>query len=144
MENREKFWNDRREMREKFRAARHERKERYWAHRKEHHPMVSTGLFFIVLGLALLAATNDVLNLGDWRRYFTWEIALIFVGVLLLVNLKFVGGILAIAAGSWFLLENLYVVIPTFIKTIYWPGVIILLGIGFIISSIVKRKREIN
>lgn len=106
--------------------------------------MVSIGLFFIVLGLALLAATNDVLNLGDWRKYFTWEIALIFVGILLLVNLHFVGGILAIAGGTWFLLENIYVVIPAFIKTIYWPGVVILLGIGFIISSVVKRKREIN
>jgi len=144
MENREKFWNDRRELREKFRAARLERKARYFSNRKEHHPMVSTGLFFIVLGLALLAATNDVLNLGDWRKYFTWEIALIFVGVLLLVNLRFVGGVVAIAAGTWFLLENLYVVIPPFVKTIYWPGVIILLGIGFIISSIVKRKKEIN
>jgi hypothetical protein len=143
MENRENYWSDRRERREKYRAARREMKAKYWG-KRDHHPQVSIGLFFIILGLALLAATNDVLNLGGISEYFTWETALLFVGVLLLVNLRFVGGILCIAAGAWFLMEHYYVVIPSFVKTIYWPGVIILLGISFIISSIFKRNRNTN
>ena len=109
---------------------------------REHHPQIGLGLFFIILGLALLVATNDMLNLGSVGNYFTWETAMIFVGVLLLVNLKFVAGILLIAGGTWFMLEHIFVVLPVFIKTIYWPAVIVLLGLSFIISSLFKRKKN--
>jgi hypothetical protein len=114
----------------------------YKLHRhREHHPQVSFGLFFIVLGLALLVATNDWLHLGDIKEYFTWETALIFVGVLLLVNLHFVPGLLLMACGAWFLIDNFYGEVPVFIKTVYWPAVIMLIGISFIISSVVRRYR---
>lgn len=110
--------------------------------KREHHPQIGIGLFFIVLGLALLVATNDLLKLGSVANYFTWETAMIFIGILLLVNFNFVGGILLTAGGTWFMLEHIYVVIPVFIKTIYWPAVIVLLGIAFIISSLIKRKKN--
>jgi len=110
---------------------------------REHHPQVGIGLFFIVLGLALLVATNDMLNLGSVRDYFTWETVLIFIGVLLLLNLQFGGGLLLIAVGGWFMLDRLYPDVPEIIKTIYWPSVIILIGIIFILSALIKRKRRI-
>jgi hypothetical protein len=111
---------------------------------REHHPQISIGLFFIVLGLALLVATNDLLNLGSIGSYFTWQTAMVFVGVLLLVNLKFIGGLLLIAGGIWFFLEDMYAGVPEYIKTIYWPAVIVLLGLIFIISSLLKGKKSIN
>jgi hypothetical protein len=111
---------------------------------KEHHPQTGIGLFFILLGIALLVATNDLLNLGSISEYFTWQTAMVFIGVLLLVNLNFVGGILLISGGIWFFWEDHYMGIPSFIKTIYWPGVIILMGLSFIISSLFKRKKSIN
>lgn len=112
---------------------------------KEHHPRVSIGLFFIVLGLALLVATNDLLNLGSVSSYFTWKTVLIFIGVLLLLNFNFTGGIIMIAAGGWFLLDDIFVIVPDYIETIYWPAVIILVGMSFIVSSFMKRKhKEIN
>ena len=106
----------------------------------EHHPRVGIGLFFIVLGLALLVATNDLLNLGSISSYFTWETAMVFIGVLLLLNLQFTGGLLMIAGGTWFLLDNIFIVTPEIIKTIYWPAVIVLIGLSFILSSFLKRK----
>ena len=109
---------------------------------REHHPQVSIGLFFIVLGLALLVATNDLLHLGSVQEYFTWETAMVFVGALLLLNLHFTGGLLLIAGGGWFMMDNYYSDIPEMIKTIYWPAVIIILGISFIISSFIKRNRK--
>jgi hypothetical protein len=107
--------------------------------RKEHHPQVGIGIFLIVLGLALLVATNDLLGLGSVKDYFTWETALVFIGALLLLNLQFTGGLILISIGTWFFLENRDYEIPEIIKTIYWPGVIILVGLGFIISSFIKR-----
>jgi len=40
------------------------RNKDYLKRHREHHPQVSFGLFLIVLGLALLIATNDMLHLG--------------------------------------------------------------------------------
>ena len=118
------------------------RNKDYLKRHREHHPQVSFGLFLIVLGLALLIATNDMLHLGGVREYFTWETALVFIGVLLLVNLQFMPGLLCIAGGAWFIMDDYYDEIPELIKTLYWPGVIILIGIAFIISSFIKRKNN--
>ena len=104
--------------------------------------MIGIGLFLIVLGLALLVATNDLLNLGSVDAYFTWQTALIFIGLLLFVNLNFVGGLLFMAGGFWFLLDDLSFSIPPVVKTMYWPGVVILLGLSFIISSLLKRDHN--
>ena len=108
---------------------------------REHHPQVGFGLFLIVLGLALLVATNDMLHLGSVKDYFTWETAMIFVGVLLLLNLNFIPGLLLIAGGIWFVMDDHFGEIPEIIKTVYWPAVMMLLGISFIISSLFRRKR---
>ncbi len=110
----------------------------------EHHPQVGFGLFLIVLGLALLVATNDMLGLGGVKDYFTWETALVFIGALLLLNLQFTGGLVLISLGIWFFMENRDYELPEIVRTIYWPGVIILVGLGFIISSLIKRNSKIN
>lgn len=117
--------------------------EIYNRKQREHHPQVGIGLFLIVLGLALLVATNDLLKLGDVGEYFTWETAMIFIGALLLLNLQFTGGVLLIAGGAWFFIDHLDYELPALIKTIYWPSVIILVGLGFILSSFFKRGKKL-
>lgn len=107
--------------------------------KREPHPRIGIGLFFVTLGVALMIATNDLLNLGSIYSYFTWETALIFIGVLLLLNMHFTGGLLMIAAGVWFLLDEINFVTPEIIKTVYWPGVIVLIGITYITSSFFRR-----
>ncbi len=119
-------------------------KDHYLRRNREHHPQVGIGLFFIVLGLTLLVATNDMLHLGSVKEYFTWETAMIFVGVLLLVNLHFIPGLLLMAGGAWFMIDNFYGEIPALIKTVYWPAVIILTGLSFIISSFLRGKWRSN
>jgi hypothetical protein len=106
----------------------------------EHHPRISIGIFFIVLGAALLIATNDLLSLGSVSSYFTWETAMIFVGVLLLLNLHFTGGLLLIAGGIWFLQDQIFIIPTEIFKNFYWPAVIVIVGLSFILSSLFKRK----
>lgn len=108
---------------------------------REHHPRISIGLFFIVLGLALLVATNDLLNLGSINSYFTWETAMIFIGILLILNLQFVGGLWLIALGIWFLKDNIYFINPETFKLFYWPAIIGLTGLAFILSSLFSKKK---
>jgi hypothetical protein len=109
---------------------------------REHHPRMAVGLFFIVLGLALLIATNDLLHLGSISSYFTWQTAMIFIGVLLLLNLDFTGGLLLIAGGIWFLQDKIPVFPTEIFRTFYWPAVIILFGLSFILSSLFKRNNQ--
>lgn len=109
---------------------------------REHHPRVSIGLFFILLGAALLVATNDLLHLGSINKYFTWETAMLFIGLLLLLNLNFKGGILLIAGGLWFLNEELLFISPEFMHVYFWPAVIALVGLTFILTSLFKRKNK--
>jgi hypothetical protein len=111
---------------------------------KEHHPQVGIGLFLIILGLALLVATNDMLGLGSVKEYFTWETALVFIGALLLLNLHFSGGLILIAIGVWFFIEHMDYEIPEIIRTIYWPALVILIGLGLIISSLFKKINKRN
>jgi len=110
-------------------------------HEREHHPRIGIGLFFIVLGAALLIATNDLFNLGSVSSYFTWETVLLFIGVLLLLNLQFTGGVIMIALGVWFLKDKFYLIPYETFKVYYWPAVIALVGLSFIISSLFKRNR---
>jgi len=116
------------------------KRDHYHLRDREHHPRVGVGLFLILLGLALLVATNDLLNLGSINRYFTWETAMVFIGVLLLLNLHFTGGILLIAGGIWFLFDNFLIILPETLKSFYWPAVIVIIGLAFILSSLFKRK----
>jgi hypothetical protein len=109
--------------------------------RMEHHPRVSIGLFFIVLGAALLIATNDLFNLGSVNNYFTWETVLLFIGVLLVLNLQFTGGVIMIAVGIWFLKDKFFMIPYEAFKIYYWPAVIVLVGLSFIISSFFKHNR---
>jgi hypothetical protein len=111
-----------------------------FSQKMEHHPQLGIGLFFILLGVSLLVATNDLLNLGSISNYFTWETALIFIGLLLILNLRFIGGLLMVAGGTWFLLDDIFIVTPEIVKTVYWPAVIVLIGLSFILSSVFKLK----
>jgi hypothetical protein len=111
---------------------------------REHHPRVSIGIFFIVLGVALLIASNDLLKLGSFHSYFTWETAMVFIGVLLLLNLQFTGGLLLIAGGIWFLQEHILFISPETFRTYYWPAVIVLIGLSFLLSSLFRRDKKIN
>jgi hypothetical protein len=115
-------------------------KDYHHLNRMEHHPRLGIGLFFILLGVALLIATNDLFHLGSISNYFTWQTAMVFIGFLLLLNLNFTGGILMIAGGIWFLLDDYFVVTPLILKNIYWPAVIVLIGLSFIISSFFRRR----
>lgn len=97
-----------------------------------------------MLGVALLVATNDLLHLGSVHEYFTWETAMVFIGVLLFLNLQFVGGILLIAGGIWFLKDHIFIISPETFNVYYWPAVIASIGLAFILSSIFKKKKDLN
>ena len=107
------------------------------------NPLRGFGVFLISLGVFLLAGMLDLLSLGDPREYFRWEMILIFFGLWSLFDGKIIGAIGATSVGVWFLLDDLLIDLPPFVETLYWPGVIILIGLAFIVSSFSRRLRNI-
>lgn len=107
------------------------------------NPVRGLGIFLISLGLFMMVAMLDLLKLGDPRDYFKWELLLIFIGLWSLLDGKIVGAILATAAGVWFLQDEMMYEFNHTVEILYWPGVIILVGIVFIISSFNRRLKNI-
>jgi uncharacterized membrane protein YqgA involved in biofilm formation len=106
--------------------------------------MVSFGIFLIALGIALLIATNDVFHLGSVSSYFNWKTVMIFIGFILILNLEFVGGLLMIAAGIWFLQDQLFPFAQETFRDFFWPAVVVLVGLSFIFTSFRRKRNSID
>jgi len=87
------------------------------------------------LGLFLIA---DLADIVPWRLrdfIFTWQALLIFLGLIFLSNKENKGtGIVLIAIGSFFLLPRFFDV-PYYWRSLFWPSLLIVLGLVIIFSS---------
>lgn len=110
---------------------------------KDHdsNPFNGIAKLLISLGLVMLIARLDLLRLGSPSDYFTWEMLLIFFGIFNLISLDLVFSVLLFAAGIWFLMPDMTLQLTPFYKSIYWPSVLVLVGIAFILRPITKRLK---
>lgn len=95
---------------------------------------VFVGLGLIIVGVVIaLERLNYQSNFIEIYLY-RWEAVLILVGILqILVRRKIFGGLMAIAAGGYFLLDDLYF-IPDNWQIWFFPVLLILGGIAFIFA----------
>lgn len=93
-----------------------------------------------MLGLALFVATYDMLHLGGFMAYITWESVLVFLGVTLIICRSYLAGYICLVGGGWFFMKDVFPFIPKIIKVVYWPGALVLLGIFLICTSFKKNK----
>ncbi|MFO7853556.1 MAG: LiaI-LiaF-like domain-containing protein [Bacteroidota bacterium] len=110
---------------------------------KKPNPGQKVGIFLIILGLFLGSVMLDVLNLGSIREYFVWPMLLIFIGVVSFFNSNAAAGIILIAVGGYFFLPRIDYELPLIYEKLYWPTAIILAGLVFIVSGIIRRHRRI-
>ncbi len=105
------------------------------------NPFVGIARFLISLGLIMIVAKLDLLNLGEISDYFQWEMILIFFGILSLVSLELVSAVLLFALGFWFLMPEMSIQLSPVYKQIYWPAVMVLVGIAFVLRPLTKKLR---
>ena len=93
------------------------------------------GIVLMFLGLFLIA---DLADIVPWRMrdfLFTWQALLIFLGLIFLSNKDNKGtGIVLIAVGSFFLLPK-FLDLPYYWRSLFWPTMLILLGLVVIFGS---------
>lgn len=97
------------------------------------------GIVLMFLGLFLIAELSDVIP-HNWhiRNFlFTWQALLILLGLIFLSNKENKGtGIILIVIGSFFLLPKLdFIHVPYYWRSLFWPSMLILLGLIVIFSS---------
>jgi hypothetical protein len=109
---------------------------------KEHsNPFNSIAKLLISLGLVMIIAKLDLFKIGSISDYFTWEMLLIFFGIFNLLNLDLVFSLLLFAAGFWFLMPEMSIQLSPFYKEVYWPAVMVLGGIAFMIRPFTKKLK---
>lgn len=110
---------------------------------KDHNsnPFKGIAKLLISLGMVMLIARLDLLKLGATPDYFTWQMLLIFFGIFNLLSLDLVTSILLFAAGFWFLMPEMTVQLSPFYKSIYWPSVLVAVGIAFMLRPVIKSLK---
>jgi len=93
------------------------------------------GIVLMFLGLFLIA---DLADIVPWRMrdfLFTWQALLIFLGLVFLSNKDNKGtGLILITIGSFFLLPRFFD-LPNYWRSLFWPSMLILLGLVVIFGS---------
>jgi hypothetical protein len=109
---------------------------------KHNNPFIGIAKFLITLGLVMIVAKLDLLNLGEISDYFKWEMILIFFGVFSLLSLELVSAVALFAIGFWFLMPDMSVQLSPVYKNIYWPAVLVLGGVAFMLRPISKQFKS--
>jgi predicted membrane protein len=92
------------------------------------------GILLILAGVVLLANVFDFFPYDVRRIVFSWQMLLIAIGVISLVNNRsIVPGIFLIAVGG-LSLANHYWIFPDYWRQAFWPVVLLLFGIYLIIA----------
>lgn len=93
------------------------------------------GIVLMFLGLFLIA---DLADIVPWRMrdfLFTWQALLILLGIIFLSGKESKGtGWILIAIGSFFLLPRI-VDVPYYWRSLFWPTILIILGLVVIFGS---------
>jgi len=109
---------------------------------KEKHgnPFAGIAKFLIALGLMMIVAKLDLLKMGEVSDYFTWQMLLIFFGIWALIGLELVSAVILFAVGFWFLMPEMTVQLSETYTKIYWPAVLVLAGLAFMLKPLGKMK----
>ncbi len=105
------------------------------------NPFSAIAKLLISLGLVMIIAKLDLFKIGPISDYFKWEMLLIFFGIFNLLNLDIVFSLMLFAAAFWFLMPEMSIQLSPLYKEIYWPAVMVLGGIAFMIRPFTKKLK---
>ncbi|MBW6461401.1 MAG: cell wall-active antibiotics response protein [Bacteroidales bacterium] len=103
------------------------------------------GLIVLGLGVAWLMRNFGLIGETTWDVIFSWQMLLIAIGVINISNdSSRVFGWILISIGGFFLLSDIYDW-PTSFRSVFWPALLILIGLVLIFgSSKIFRRRHFS
>lgn len=100
------------------------------------------GILVILAGLLLLARNTGALDESVSRVVFSWEMLLVAIGALNLFSRHSIwSGLILISIGVFFLLVDFYH-LPFTLWHVFWPLLIILIGLSLIFGAMRIRKHH--
>lgn len=93
------------------------------------------GLIVLLLGLVWLMRNFGMISEYTWDIIFSWQMLLIAIGVINITNDSSRGiGWILIAIGGFFLVSDIFD-LPTSFRNVFWPALLILIGLVLIFGS---------
>lgn len=101
------------------------------------------GLVVLLAGALLLMHNFGIIKDNAWQYIFSWQMLLIAIGLINVANDSHRGiGWILIAIGGFFLISDMYN-LPVSFRHIFWPALLILIGLGLIFGSTrLFRRRD--
>jgi hypothetical protein len=108
-------------------------KHREW-HRKLN--VIALSVALIAVGLLLVGRNLGLVDPTLFRLIVSWPMLLVYVGLLQVVKLHFVGGLLLMAVGGYFLApDNLGL-------STYWPVLLVVAGLALLLQLLLPRGKD--
>lgn len=103
------------------------------------------GLIVLGLGLTWLMKNFGMLSENAWDIIFSWQMLLIAIGVINIASDSSRGiGWILIAVGGFFLISDIFD-LPTSFRHVFWPALLIVIGLVLIFgSSRIFHRRNFN
>jgi predicted membrane protein len=107
-------------------------KKRFWG-----------GLLFISAGVLLLLKNLNLLPAEIPPYVFSWQMLLVVIGVVVLLASRrsWLGGTLLIGIGGYFLIPEIFHISKSEM-VIFWPAILVLLGIGMLSKMYAQPKKK--
>jgi predicted membrane protein len=101
------------------------------------------GLFVLGLGFAWLLHNFGIIGDRAWDVIFSWQMLLIAIGVINISNDSSRGvGWILVAVGGFFMVSEYYD-LPTSFRHVFWPALLIIIGLVLIFGSgRIFRRRD--
>lgn len=96
------------------------------------------GIVLMLVGFLFLAFNFGLIPFPLKRVIFSWQMLLIFIGVVNLFKRKLIPGVILIFVGGFFIIPKIFPVIDGQFVHIYWPLLLIGAGIVILLQRIVK------
>jgi predicted membrane protein len=111
-----------------------------WRRQQNPRKALAFGLVVVLFGLALLLRNMNLLDDTTRHIIFSWQMLLIAIGVINLFDHSRFFGIILILVGVFFLSTDLFI-IPLSLHHIFWPTILIIIGL-YLIFGKSHRFRE--
>ncbi|NVO20524.1 MAG: hypothetical protein HXX13_12555 [Bacteroidetes bacterium] len=111
-------------------------------YRRHHGKSIGFGVLVILAGLLLLARNAGMLDASTSHIIFSWEMLLVAIGILNIFSRHSIwSGFILISVGVFFLLVD-YFSLPFTLWHVFWPLLIIFIGLSLIFGASKFKKQH--
>jgi len=110
-------------------------------HQQSKSKSVLFAIVVVGLGIALLLRNTGMMDEYVKSIVFSWPMLVVAIGILNLHRYSYGLGILLILFGGFFIIADIYQ-IPVQFREVFWPSLIIIVGLSLVYAALVINRRK--